>query len=399
MTFFCDILNKRLDNDLFTVKGVNKMKKWMEAIGVIALGLIMVTGCGTGEDEPIAEDTPGDDSAEEQQGEVAAEDFTVGMVTDVGGIDDKSFNQSAWEGLREFGEEFDLEQGTAYRYVQSGDLADFEPNIRNLVREDVDLVWGIGFLMNDAIKAVAEQNQDAQLAIVDSVVTGDDDNPIDNVANVTFKEHEGSFLVGVAAGLQTETNRVGFVGGVESELIKKFENGFKAGVKAVNPDAEITVQYAESFNDDTIGAQIANTMYSQGADIIYHAAGATGYGVFNEAINRVRNGEDVWVIGVDRDQHEEGIYEGDQSVTLTSMVKRVDRAVYLVSEQTMNGNFPGGEILEYGLDDDAIGIAPTTDNMSEEALNAIEDYIQDILDGSIDVPETDEEYEQYLDSL
>ncbi|MCK0472337.1 BMP family protein [Halalkalibacter sp. APA_J-10(15)] len=375
------------------------MKRGLDIVGVLAVCLMIVTGCGTGGDEQPIEDTPGDEPVDEQQGDAEDTDFTVGMVTDVGGIDDKSFNQSAWEGLTEFGEEFGLEQGTGYRYVQSSDIADFEPNIRNLVRENVDLAWGVGFLMNDAIKAVAEQNEDAQLAIVDSVVTDDNDDPIDNVANVMFKEHEGSFLVGVAAGLQTETDRVGFVGGVESGLIKKFENGFKAGVKAVNPDAEITVQYAESFNDDTIGAQIANTMYSQGADIIYHAAGATGYGVFNEAINRVRNGEDVWVIGVDRDQHEEGIYEGDQSVTLTSMVKRVDRAVYLVSEQTMNGEFPGGEILEYGLDDEAVGIAPTTDNMSGEALDEIEDYIEDILEGDIDVPETDDEYEEYVDSL
>ncbi|WP_062052285.1 BMP family protein [Bacillus sp. JCM 19034] len=371
------------------------MNKWMRILSMTAFSCLIIAGCGTAGDE-TAEEIPGDDIGEQQQ---EGADFTVGMVTDVGGIDDKSFNQSAWEGLKEFGEEYGLEQGAGYRYVQSADIADFEPNIRNLVREGTSLSWGIGYLMNDAIASVAKQNEDAQLAIVDSVVTDDDDNMISNVVNVTFKEHEGSFLVGVAAGLQSETDRVGFVGGVESELIKKFENGFKAGVKAVNPNAEISVQYAESFNDDTAGAQIANTMYSQGADIIYHAAGATGYGVFNEAINRVRNGENVWVIGVDRDQHEEGIYEGDQSVTLTSMVKRVDRAVYLVSERAMNGDFPGGEVLEYGLDDEAIGIAPTTDNMSEEALEGIEEYIEDILEGEINVPETDDEYEEYLESL
>ncbi|GAE28168.1 monosaccharide ABC transport system [Halalkalibacter wakoensis JCM 9140] len=268
------------------------------------------------------------------------------------------------------------------------------------MRDDVDLAWAIGFLMEDAVRTIGEQVEDTQLAIVDSVVVDADGQPYPNIANVTFKEHEGSFLVGVAAGLQTEGNKVGFIGGVEGALIKKFENGFKAGVKAVNPDAVIEVQYAESFNDEQRGAQIANTMYSQGVDVIYQAAGGTGNGVFTEAINRARNGEPVWVIGVDRDQHEEGEYgDNGESVTLTSMVKRVDRAVYLVSERTMNGDFPGGETLEYGLEDEAVGIAPSTDNMSEEALQAVVDFLNQIQAGEISVPQTDEEYEEFLSAL
>ncbi|MCL7747646.1 BMP family lipoprotein [Halalkalibacter alkaliphilus] len=371
------------------------MKKWLRTLTMTAAAVVALSACGAA-DEPAPE--TGDADGEEEATEAA--DFTVAMVTDVGGIDDKSFNQSAWEGLVEFGQDMGLEEGTGYRYLQSGDMADFEPNLRNLVREDVDLAWGIGFLMEDAIRTIAEQAEDAQLAIVDSVVTDAEGQTISNIANVTFSEHEGSFLVGVAAGLQTAGNKVGFIGGVEGALIKKFENGFKAGVKAVNPDAEIEVQYAESFNDEQRGAQIANTMYSQGVDIIYQAAGGTGNGVFTEAINRARNGEPVWVIGVDRDQHEEGEYGDEgQSVTLTSMVKRVDRAVYLVSERTMAGDFPGGEILEYGLEDEAVGIAPSTDNMSEEALEAVVDFLNQIQAGEISVPQTDEEYEEYLSSL
>ncbi|MFC0469238.1 BMP family protein [Halalkalibacter kiskunsagensis] len=377
------------------------MKNWLRMLTVTAATVMALTACGAGEEEaPGTEEDPmTEETAPEEEEAVGAEDFTVGMVTDVGGIDDKSFNQSSWEGLVEFGQEFGLEEGTDYRYLQSSDIAEFEPNLRNLVREDVNLVWGIGYLMEDAIRTIAQQVEEAQLAIVDSVVTDEEGTPISNIANITFKEHEGSFLVGVAAGLQTEGNKVGFIGGVEGALIKKFENGFKAGVKAVNPDAEIIVQYAESFNNPDRGAQIANTMYSQGADIIYHAAGDTGNGLFTEAINRARNDENVWAIGVDRDQHEEGEYGDGQSVTLTSMVKRVDTAVYLVSERTMNGDFPGGEILEYGLDDEAVGIAPSTDNMSEEALQAVEKYKAQIQAGDISVPQSDEEYEEYLSSL
>ncbi|MEC2072225.1 BMP family lipoprotein [Alkalihalophilus marmarensis] len=372
------------------------MKKWLRTLSLSVAAAVALAACGSGD---TAEETPADGGDGSSEEAVEAGDFKVAMVTDVGGIDDKSFNQSAWEGLSAFGEEVGLEEGTGYRYLQSQTMDDFEPNLRNLVREDADLVWGIGFLMEDAIRTIAEQVEDAQLAIVDTVVLDAEENTYDNIANVTFKEHEGSFLVGVIAGLQTEGDKVGFIGGVESGLIKKFENGFKAGVKAVNPDAEILVQYAESFNDASRGSQIANTMYSQGADVIYHAAGGTGNGLFTEAINRARNGENVWAIGVDRDQHEEGEYGDGQSVTLTSMVKRVDTAVAIVSEQTMNGDFPGGEILEYGLEEDAVGIAPSTDNVSEEALSAVEDYKGQIQSGDISVPQTDDEYEEYLNGL
>ncbi|MDV2685705.1 BMP family protein [Alkalihalophilus lindianensis] len=372
------------------------MKKWLRTLTLSVAAAVALTACGSGDDAAETPAGEGEDAPSEDA--VEAGDFKVAMVTDVGGIDDKSFNQSAWEGLTTFGEEAGLEEGTGYRYLQSATMDDFEPNLRSLVREDSDLVWGIGFLMEDAVRTIAEQVEEAQIAIVDTVVLDADENTYDNIANVTFKEHEGSFLVGVAAGLHTEGDKVGFIGGVESGLIKKFENGFKAGVKAVNPDAEILVQYAESFNDASIGSQIANTMYSQGADIIYHAAGGTGNGLFTEAINRARNGEAVWAIGVDRDQHDEGAY-GDESVTLTSMVKRVDTAVAIVSEQTMNGEFPGGEILEYGLEEDAVGIAPTTDNLSEEALSAVEDYKAQIQSGDISVPSTDDEYDEYLEGL
>ncbi|WP_100371680.1 BMP family lipoprotein [Bacillus sp. FJAT-45037] len=372
------------------------MKKWLRTLSMTVVAAVALAACGTGDD--AAETPAGEEGSTEDA--VEASEFKVAMVTDVGGIDDKSFNQSAWEGLSEFGQEAGLEEGTGYRYLQSASMDDFEPNLRSLVREDADLVWGIGFLMEEAIRTIAEQVEDTQLAIVDTVVLDADENTYSNIANVTFKEHEGSFLVGVAAGLHTEGNKVGFIGGVESGLIKKFENGFKAGVKAVNPDAEILVQYAESFNDASRGSQIANTMYSQGADIIYHAAGGTGNGLFTEAINRAMNGENIWAIGVDRDQFEEGEYGDEgQSVTLTSMIKRVDTAVQIVSEQTMNGDFPGGEILEYGLEEDAVGIAPSTDNLSEEALDAVEEHQALIQSGDIVVPQTDEEYEEYLNSL
>lgn len=348
------------------------MKRNLSLIfAVLMVAVLTLSACGQGD----------------QQGSDA--EFSVKMVTDVGGIDDKSFNQSAWEGLSQFGED----TGSDVGYLQSSDAADYQPNLNRLVREGNDLVLAIGFLMGDDVKAVATQQEDAQLGIVDMVVEDDAGNLLQNVAHITFKEHEGSFLVGVVAGLQTQTNKVGFLGGVDGFLIKKFESGFKAGVKAVNPDAEIIVQYAESFNDAARGQQISASIYAQGADIIYHAAGGTGNGLFTEAKERKRAGEDVWAIGVDRDQHEEGLPE---NVTLTSMVKRVDQAVYQVAQRTKDGNFPGGEIVEFGLQEEGVGIAPTTENLSEAILSRVEEFKTKILNGEINVPMTTEEYEQFI---
>jgi basic membrane protein A and related proteins len=316
--------------------------------------------------------------------------FKVGMVTDTGGVDDKSFNQSAWEGLTKFGQDFDIPEKAGYKYLQSDSDTDYQPNLKKLIRDGADLAFGIGFLMAEDVKEVALQQTDKKFAIVDMVVTDDSGNLVENVANITFAEEQGSFLVGVVAGLQTETNKVGFLGGVNFDLIKKFENGFKAGVKAVNPNADIIVQYADSFTDVAKGQLIANSMYSQGADIIYHAAGGTGLGAFTEAKDRSKKGEKVWVIGVDKDQHEEGLPE---NVTLTSMVKRVDNAVYDVAKRTKEGNFPGGQVLSYSLADGGVGIAPSTDNVSEEALAKVEEYKQKIINGEIAVPKTDDEFE------
>ncbi|MCE7793615.1 BMP family protein [Salipaludibacillus sp. CUR1] len=376
-------------------------KRFMMLMSSVLAAGTLLAACGEGDEDT----TPVNDGGNNNENEAAegnneaAEDgegFSSKMVTDVGGVDDRSFNESAWAGLTEFGEDYpDVEVD----YIQSNDASDYAPNLNRLAREGTDLTFAIGFLMLDDIKTVAEQSPDQNFALVDDVATGEDDEPIDNIANLTFAEHEGSFLVGVVAAMHTETNQVGFIGGVESPLIKKFENGFKAGVKYVDSDIDIAVQYAQDFNDASRGQQIADTMYGNGADIIYHAAGGTGNGLFTEAVDRAQGGENVWAIGVDQDQAlTEGEWE-EGNVILTSMVKRVDQAVYQVSEDTMNGNFPGGEIIEFGLEDEGVGIAETRDNVSDEAIEAVEEYQQMIIDGEIEVPQTDEEYEEFEGEL
>ncbi|MGI8315149.1 BMP family lipoprotein [Halobacillus mangrovi] len=362
---------------------------------LLTIGLVL-GACGSSDDGGETSGGSNDSGNNDQNAEEGGNgDFSVAMVTDVGGVDDKSFNQSAWEGLQAFGEENGLSKGEGFDYAQSESDADYTTNLNRLVRQDYNLIFGIGYLLQPAIEEVAGQYPETNFAIVDSVAEGD------NVASITFKEHQGSFLAGVAAAKKTKSNQVGFVGGVEGDLIKKFESGFVAGVKSVNADIQVDVQYAESFAAADKGKLIASNMYSKGIDVIYHASGATGNGVFAQAKDLKKNNpdENVWVIGVDRDQYEEGAI-GDTNVTLTSMVKRVDVAVKDVATQAMNGEFPGGEVLEYGLDDDAISIARTNEEaLNEDIIGAVEEWKQKIVNGDIDVPSTREDLDGYLDSL
>lgn len=316
--------------------------------------------------------------------------FKVGMVTDVGGVDDKSFNQSAWEGLKQFGKDNGLKENEGYRYLQSTQSSDYEPNLTKFAQQNYNLTFGMGYLMQDSVTKIADQYKNNQFAIVDSVVN----KP--NVTSITFKENEGSFLVGVVAAMTTKSNKVGFIGGVKSPLIQKFEYGFMAGVKAVNPKIEIVSQYADAFDKPEKGSVLASAMYGQGVDVIYHASGATGNGVFTEAKNRKKAGQQVWVIGVDRDQSQEGMPE---NVTLTSMVKRVDVAVADVAKEAKDGTLKGGSVKEFGLKDKGVDIAPTQDNVSKEALAKVDEFKKQILNGTIKVPATEQEYKTYEASL
>ncbi|MFD2044163.1 BMP family protein [Ornithinibacillus salinisoli] len=358
---------------------------------LLSLGMLLAA-CGGAEDEDNAnEGNNGDGAANEEE----AGDFSAAMVTDIGGVDDKSFNQSAWEGLKAWGEENGFSKGEGFDYAQSNDKSEYIPNLSRLVRDEYDLIFGIGFELKEDLQKIADQNPDTNFALVDDMI----DAP--NGVSITFKEHIGSFLVGVAAAHKTSTNKLGFVGGIDSPLINKFESGFIAGAKSVNPDIEIEVEYAASFGDAAKGKIIASTMYDNGIDIIYHASGGTGNGVFNQAKDIKQNDpdRDIWVIGVDRDQYEEGAI-GDHNVTLTSMVKRVDVAVQEVTNQAMNGEFPGGKTLEFGLEEDGIDVATTnSEAMTEEIINAVQEWEDKILDGEVEVPQTREETEAFIDAL
>jgi len=311
--------------------------------------------------------------------------FSVAMVTDIGGIDDKSFNQSTWEGIQKFGKDNGLAKGNGgYDYLQSAAESDYNTNLNSLIRRNFDLVYAVGFNLHDSVVEVAKQQKDAKIAIIDSVVEGQN-----NVASIMFRANEASYLAGAAAALQSKTGKIGFIGGMEGDIIGGFEAGFVAGAKAANPKVKVDVQYAGTFGDAAKGQTIAKRMYDSGSDIIFHAAGGTGNGLFTEAKERKKKDPkaDVWVIGVDRDQYDEGKVDDKTNVTLTSVLKRVDIAAEDVSKQTKDGKFPGGKTITFGLKDNGVDLADSRGAITAETQKKIDDYKQKIINGDIKVPE------------
>lgn len=347
-------------------------RKFGLALSIVLAAGTMLAACGSTDKKETG------NKPVKEEGE-----YSIAMVTDIGGIDDKSFNQSAWKGVKEFGEEQGWSKGTGgYDYLQSSGAADYTTHLNNLARRDFNLIFGVGYSLEDAITDIAAQKKDTNFAIIDGIV----DAP--NVTSVLFKEHEGGFLAGVAAALMTKSNKIGFIGGQDIPVIERFEAGFLEGIKAVNPEIKVDSKYTGAFDKAELGKAEAGRMYSSGVDIIFHAAGGTGNGVFTEAKERKQADKDayVWVIGVDSDQYDEGKV-GDANVTLTSMLKRVDVAVKDITTLAMDDKFPGGETKVYGLHDDGIALADSRGAIPQDVLDQVNEYADKIANGEIEVPE------------
>jgi basic membrane protein A and related proteins len=340
-------------------------------------------------DTTAATEAPADTTA---GGETEA--ATVGLLFDLTGRGDKSFNDSAAAGLDKAADELGIVPSES---APSGD-DDRAPRLQLFVDDGQDLIIGVGFLWANAVAAGAAQNPDTNFAIVDSVVESfdnatpddsSDDVPLDNVASLVFAEEQGSFLVGAAAALTSQSGTIGFVGGVEFDLIKKFEAGYRAGALAVNPDIEIIAEYVSQppdftgFTDTAKGKEIASQMYAAGADVVYHAAGQTGNGVFEAASEAGEPGE-VWAIGVDSDQYLSAAPEV-QPYILTSMLKRVDVSVFETIKAQSEGSFEAG-VQVFDLERDGVGYSTSGDFLSAETIAALEDYKAQIIAGDIEVP-------------
>ena len=301
----------------------------------------------------------------------------VGMVFDIGGKGDKSFNDSAYRGMLNAANDF----GADYTEFEPGQDADRETGLRKLAQAGYDVIIGVGFLFSDSIKNVAEDYPDVRLACIDYDVRPGEELP-SNLAGLKFREEEGSFLVGVLAAMKTETGRIGFIGGMDIPLIHKFEAGYVAGARYVNPGISVTVAYAgttpQAFADPARGKELALLQYGRGVDVIYHASGSTGNGVIEAAREAGR-----LAIGVDSNQN----YMAPGNV-LTSMVKRVDNAVYMTIKAVYEGTFESG-VREFGLAEDGVAYAVDEYNeelITEDMIAAAEEAKAAIIAGEIAVP-------------
>ena len=310
----------------------------------------------------------------------------VGVVFDVGGRGDKSFNDGAYAGA----ERAMRELGAHVRFVEPGEGSDREAGLRLLAAEGMDLVIGVGFIFTDDLSVLAREYPDVAFAGVDYAVatdsTGTVIQPPANLAALKFREEEGSFLVGALAALVGDSKRVGFVGGMDIPLIHKFEAGYRAGVEHVCPDCTVVAQYAgatpEAFRNPGKGKELALSQYQSGVDVIFHASGSTGLGVFQAARERGK-----LAIGVDADQAEEA-----PGRVLTSMVKGVDAVTYDTIKRVKDGTFKGG-IYSYGLAEDGVGYIYDDNNRAlipDAARARVEALKQEIIAGAIRVPSTRE---------
>ena len=298
--------------------------------------------------------------------------YRVAMITDTGGINDQSFNASAWAGLQRAQEELGIE----VKYYESKTEADYAPNMETAVDEGYDLIFCVGFMMADALAEVAESYPDQAFAIIDNDSVGD------NVTGVQFATEQCSYLVGVAAAKMSETNNIGFVIGAVSPVMNTFGFGYYAGAKDTNPDITIQCYNVNNFGDAPGGKAATISMYTNGADVVYHAAGGTGLGVIEAGKEQGK-----YVIGVDQDQ----AYLAPEAV-ITSAIKRVDNGVYQLCSDLVAGNLTGGTVL-YDISTGAVDISETKDLLSEDAIAAIEEARAKILSGEIVVPNTTEAFD------
>lgn len=377
-----------------------KVKKLLVLLLVVGLVVSVFAGCKPKEPEVVK--------------------VKIGLVTDVGGRGDKSFNDSALRGLENWAAGVQMISGTGYKDLTDAEYTkiiqdeapdlldkgikkyavepvvleskaneDYVPNLKTVADQGCKLVIGVGFMLTDAIKEVAPQYPNTYFMLIDGAY----DNPPSNVVFYLFKEQEGSFLVGALVGLMTKKNKVGFVGGMDLSIIHKFEAGYRAGLETVNSalkGSNVLIGYTGNFTSADDGQKIAKTQFDQGADIVYHASGACGIGVIKEAQGRP---EGYYAVGVDSDQD----YIAPGKV-LTSMIKHVDYAVWLSIKSVIENTFVSGAV-ELGVKEGGVGISPlkyTKDKIPAEVLTKVETLKQKIANGEIVVPATREDFDKFV---
>ena len=370
------------------------MKKKFLAIALCGLlSMSFLAGCSSSNNQ----NSPNNASAEStSKFQMLDTDLRVGMVTDSGTIDDRSFNQSAWEGIK------DTVKNSKYLRPSGVTDADYLESINNLYDADYKFIVAPGYKFERAIGVSQEKYPDAKFVILDGAPTDANGNIVvgENSVAIYYAEQESGFLAGVAAAVQMQESEFGFIGGMELPSVQRFNWGFQQGVAYANKNLgtkisikEENVIYQGSFTDKAGGQQIAAQMYDRGVKVIFVAAGGTGIGAITEAKSRAVNGDtSVYVIGVDVDQYNDGVYDqtSNASVILTSAMKYVDQSTYDMIQSEVNGEFPGGQTLTFSVKNDGVGLPAENPNLNENAINTVNEVYAKIKSGDIQVADSND---------
>lgn len=350
-------------------------------VGTVGAGaLVVLTGCASSTGNGSTTSSAASSPSPKKEGIP-----NIILVTDIGTVHDQSFNELSWSGLATLNGKF----GWDVSYIDSIDDPDYKSRLDQAVANGADLIWGVGFLMGDAVWEAAQEHPDVAFGIIDVAY----DNPLPNLTGITFRQEECSFAVGYIAARTTKSNKVGFIGGVDSTQMQLFEQGYYAGIEYANKEQGLSVAYqgiwSDSFTDDALGQRMAYDMITDGCDVIYHAAGVVGLGVI-----RACSEAGVWAIGVDQDQS----YLAPGTV-IASALKRVDQAIAQTTERIIAGEMQGGSNIVLGASDDAVGFAATHDLLPDDLYNDALQIVEKIKAGDITVPRTADELKTYVASL
>ena len=308
--------------------------------------------------------------------------YKIGMISDTGGVNDESFNQSTWEGLQQAQEKYGKDK-VQVKYVESSQEADYTPNIETFVEEDLDLIIGVGYKMAGAIEEASKNYPDVQFAIIDHSY----EKQPENVTSLIYEDNTAAYLAGLVAAKKTETNKVAFIGGIKSATLDKFEYGFRAGVKAANPKCELTVRYLNSFSDSALAKSVANQMHKDGVDVIYTAAGAAGTGAIEAAKENNK-----MAIGVDVDQSPLA-----PDNIISSTMKNLNVSIVNLVGEILEDNYQGGQVIVNTLASGGVGLSDTTkDHVSKDILDYVNEQAGKIKSGEIVVPENEKQYNEIV---
>jgi basic membrane protein A len=356
---------------------VTRKLPWLLVLLVTLLLALVAAGCG-GDDEDGDDAGGGDTTAATDDATTEeTEPIRVGLVTDIGGLNDRGFNSLANEGLERAASEL----GAEIRVLESKSDADYIPNLSTLAEEGFDLVISVGFLMGEATHTAAEEFPDTSFAIIDNAYGGEgceDTNTCElpNLQGLLFKEQETGYLAGYLAGLVTESNTISSVGGIKIPPVDRFIAGYQAGAMASNPDITTLNAYSEDFVDQAKCKEVALDQIAEGSDVVFQVAGGCGLGALDAAQQ-----EGVWGIGVDADQ----AFLGEH--VLTSALKRVDEAVFQTIQAVADGSFTGGGVTLFGLAEDGVGLGEFSPNAPQEAIDEALAQVDGIVSGDIEVPD------------